>query len=286
MYQSQLKKRFIIGSANFSQNYGADSTRVSEKQIKKILDLAKKNKIYKVDTAEAYLKQKNIFSKVDSKFKFIYKVNPNKNWLSLEFSQKKLEYFLNNVNNNKLDTILFHDTKILFKKEGMKIFDNLESLKKQKYFNKIGISIYDMDDLDYIISNYNIDIVQCPYNILDNRILITGWFDKLKKIGIETHIRSIFLQGLLVNKNVYKKKFFKKWYNALHQWFSLIQENDISPIDYCLSDILKYDFDRIIIGINSYDNFKEILNFKKIDNDDKLNIKTNDIKLIDPRNWK
>ena len=35
MYQSQLKKRFIIGSANFSQNYGADSTRVSEKQIKK-----------------------------------------------------------------------------------------------------------------------------------------------------------------------------------------------------------------------------------------------------------
>ena len=222
---------------------------------------------------------------MDSKFKFIYKVNPNKNWLSLEFSQKKLEYFLNNVNNNKLDTILFHDTKILFKKEGMKIFDNLESLKKQKYFNKIGISIYDMDDLDYIISNYNIDIVQCPYNILDNRILITGWFDKLKKIGIETHIRSIFLQGLLVNKNVYKK-IFKKWYNALHQWFSLIQENDISPIDYCLSDILKYDFDRIIIGINSYDNFKEILNFKKIDNDDKLNIKINDIKLIDPRNWK
>ena len=223
---------------------------------------------------------------MDSKFKFIYKVNPNKNWLSLEFSQKKLEYFLNNVNNNKLDTILFHDTKILFKKDGMKIFDNLESLKKQKYFNKIGISIYDMDDLDYIISNYNIDIVQCPYNILDNRILITGWFDKLKKIGIETHIRSIFLQGLLVNKNVYKKKFFKKWYNSLHQWFSLIQENDISPIDYCLSDILKYDFDRIIIGINSYDNFKEILNFKKIDNDDKLNIKINDIKLIDPRNWK
>ena len=286
MYQSQLKKRFIIGSANFSQNYGADSTKVSEIQIKKILDLAKKYKINKIDTAEAYLKQNNIFSKVDSKFKFIYKVNPNKNWLSFEFSKKKLEYFLNNINNNKLDTILFHNTKILFKKDGMKIFDNLESLKNQKYFNKIGVSIYDMDDLDYIISNYNIDIVQCPYNILDNRILITGWFDKLKKIGIETHIRSIFLQGLLVNKNVYKKKFFKKWYNSLHQWFSLIKENNISPIDYCLSDILKYDFDRVIIGLNSYDNFKEILNFKRINIHDKLNIKINDMKLIDPRNWK
>ena len=49
-----------------------------------------------------------------------------------------------------------------------------------------------MDDLDYIISNYNIDIVQCPYNILDNRILITGWFDKLKKIGIETTLDLYF----------------------------------------------------------------------------------------------
>lgn len=286
MIQSQLKKRLIIGSANFSQSYGADKTKVSELQIKKILDLAKKNNIYKIDTAETYLKQKKIFSKIDNKFKFIYKIIPSNEWLSLEFSLKKLEYFLNNLNKNKIDTLLFHDTKILFKKEGIKIFDNLENLKKRKYFKKIGISIYDTNDLDYITSNYNFDIVQCPYNILDNRILMTGWFDKLKKIGIETHIRSIFLQGLLVNKNVYQKPFFKKWYKVFHQWFSLIQKNKISPIDYCLSDILKYDFDRVIIGLNNYDNFKEILNFKKIDNNEKFNININDIKLIDPRNWK
>ncbi len=286
MIQSQLKKRLIIGSANFSQSYGADKTKVSELQIKKILDLAKKNNIYKIDTAETYLKQKKIFSKIDNKFEFIYKIIPSNEWLSLDFSLQKLEYFLNNLNKNKIDTLLFHDTKILFKKEGIKIFDNLENLKKRKYFKKIGISIYDTNDLDYITSNYNFDVVQCPYNILDNRILMTGWFDKLKKIGIETHIRSIFLQGLLVNKNVYQKPSFKKWYNVFHQWFCLIQKNKISPIDYCLSDILKYDFDRVIIGLNNYDNFKEILNFKKIDNNEKFNININDIKLIDPRNWK
>ncbi len=286
MNQSQLKKKFIIGSANFSQSYGADKIKVSELQIKRILDLAKDNYIYKIDTAEAYLKQKKIFSKIDNKFKFIFKVIPNNKWLSLEFSMKKLEDFLNNLNNNKIETILFHDTKILFKKDGRKIFDNLEILKKKRYFKKIGVSIYDTYDLDYITSNYNIDIIQCPYNILDNRILMTGWYDKLKKIGIETHIRSIFLQGLLVNKTIYRKQFFNKWYKVLHQWFSLIEENNISPIDYCLSDLLKYDFDRVIIGLNSYDNLKKILNFKKIEHNEKFNININDKNLIDPRNWK
>ena len=48
------------------------------------------------------------------------------------------------------------------------------------------------------------------YNILDRRILKSKWFNKLKIRGIEIHVRSIFLQGLLVNKTIHKKQ-FKKW---------------------------------------------------------------------------
>ena len=56
---------------------------------------------------------------------------------------------------------------------------------------------------------YNIDVVQIPYNILDKRVIYSGWYRKLKKIGIEVHARSIFLQGLLVNKSIYKKNTLK-----------------------------------------------------------------------------
>ena len=59
------------------------------------------------------------------------------------------------------------------------------------------------------MSNYNLDVIQCPFNILDKRILTSGWYDKLKNKEKEIHIRSIFLQGLLVNKLFYKKKFLK-----------------------------------------------------------------------------
>ena len=45
--------------------------------------------------------------------------------------------------------------------------------------------------------------------ILDRRILTSGWFDYLKKYGVEIHVRSIFLQGLLVNKLIHKKNILK-----------------------------------------------------------------------------
>jgi hypothetical protein len=143
-----------------------------------------------------------------------------------------------------------------------------------------------VDCLNYIISNYKINVVQCPYNILDKRILESKWSNKLKKNRIEVHVRSIFLQGLLVNKKIYKKKYFKKWKPKISKWFESLKKNKISPIEYCLNDLLKSDFDKIIIGIGKYDDFKEILGFRSIKNTDKvidLNIK--DSKLIDPRRW-
>ena len=56
--------------------------------------------------------------------------------------------------------------------------------------------------------HYDFDVIQCPYNILDRRIISSGWYDKLKK-GIEIHVRSIFLQGLLKSFSLLKKNTLK-----------------------------------------------------------------------------
>lgn len=281
-----LKKRLIIGSANFTQRYGADSIKIKNNEIKKILNLAKKNSIYQIDTAETYINKKDVFKNIDKKFKFSTKIIPNSKWVSLEFCQKELERHFKTLNNNKIETILFHDVKVLFTKNGFKIFRNLEILKKKKYFQKIGLSIYDTQCLSYMIANYDFDVVQCPYNILDRRILASGWFDKLKSKGIEIHIRSIFLQGLLVNKLVYKKQYFEKWKKKFSEWFIWLENNNISPIDYCFSDLLNYDFDKIIIGINNSKNLEEVINFRTINKKKMINFSISDKKLIDPRNWK
>lgn len=285
MNKFQLKKRIILGSANFTQKYGADSTKVKSNEVKKILNFAKKNNIYKIDTAEGYLKDKQIFKNVDKKLKITSKIITNYKWASAEYCLKRLESHFKNLNTNKIETLLLHDPKILFTQNGLKVFRNLENLKNKKYFSKIGMSIYDTDQLDYLTSEFNIDIIQCPYNILNKKILSSGWFDRLKNLGLKIHVRSLFLQGLLVNKSIYKKKYFKRWEKKFSRWFLALEDNNISPIDYCLSDIMNYDFDGIVIGINSLDNFKEILNFRKINIDKIYNLKINDLKLIDPRKW-
>ena len=286
MSQSNFKKKLVLGSANFSQKYGADKIKLDLNEIKKILSYAKDNNIKKIDTAEGYFYDTSYFKFLKKRFKLITKVIPNYQWSSLSFCEQELINHIKYMENNKIETLLFHDLKILFTKIGKKIFNNLEVLKERGYFKKIGISIYDTDCLKYLISNYNIDVVQCPYNLLDKRIIYSGWLHKLKKREIEVHARSIFLQGLLVNQKVYKKIYFKKWRNKFSKLFKYLRKRGISPVNYCLNDAMDQNFDQIIIGVNSYNNLEEIINFNLIENKDKIDFTTKDLKLIDPRKWK
>lgn len=287
MNKAKLKRRLIIGSANFDYNYGVIPSKINPKEINKILNLAKKNSIFKIDTADSYFRKKNIFKNINKKFKIITKIKPDHKWQSIDFCYKKMNDHLNKFNSSSVQTVLFHDTDILFSAVGKKIFKNIEILKKKKLFKKIGISIYDVKCLKYLISNFDIDVVQCPYNILDKRIIISGWLNKLKLKRIEIHVRSVFLQGILLNNAVFEKKYFMKWKKEFYKWFNSLEKNNISPLDYCLNDLLDHDFDQVIIGINNYNNLKEIINFKVIKNKNKIsNFRVNDLKLIDPRNWK
>ena len=66
-----------------------------------------------------------------------------------------------------------------------------------------------------------------------------------------------------------------------------MENYNISPIDYCINNLIKYDFDQIIIGVNNLNHLNEIINFKNIKNFKKLNqFKIYDLKLIDPRKWR
>lgn len=286
MDKNKFKKKLIIGSANFMNNYGVNKYRVNNKEIKKIIHSAKKYNILKIDTADSYLKNKSIYKNLNSKFKFTTKIIPDMRWRSLEFCEKKFEKHSSKLYNNRIDTFFLHDYRILLNKNGSKIYQNIENLKKRKFFKKIGISIYDFSKLNYILYNYDLDVIQSPYNILDKRIIKTGWYDRLKKKKIEIHIRSVFLQGLLIDKQIHLNKYFKIWKKSISKWFIFLKNNNISPLDYCLTDLLKYDFDGIVIGINKSKNLKEIINFKKINKDKFLNMETNDLRLIDPRKWK
>ena len=153
---------------------------------------------------------------------------------------------------------------------------------------KIGVSIYSYLTLDKVLNKYKFDVVQLPFNIFDRRLLTNKYFQKIKNKEIEIHIRSIFLQGLLLRD--YKKipKYFKKWKRIFLSWEKWCEKKNISKLQSCLNFVSSYKkIDKVIIGVADEKELIQILKcIKKISKNYPKKIFLNDIKLIDPRKWK
>ena len=91
---------------------------------------------------------------------------------------------------------------------GTAIVKELLVLRERNIISKIGISIYSPEILEEISELCCFDIVQAPFNIFDQQLLLSGWSDKLKEIGVEIHTRSVFLQGLLLMKQASLPTYF------------------------------------------------------------------------------
>ena len=194
---------------------------------------------------------------------------------------------LKNLKVKKLECLLLQNADVLLGKNGNEIYKSIKDIKKQKFTNKIGLSIYDFTILKKIINKFKFDLIQVPFNILDQRLVKKGWLKKLKNKKIEVHVRSIFLQGILLLKNNQlpkKLNYLKKSWIIWEKW---LKKNKFDPLQICLSFVLRHKhLDGIIVGQNSLRQFEQILKSKIIkDNFQLPNLKIKNRKLIDPREW-
>ena len=282
-----LLKKFVLGTANFSMKYGIKNKQnfLKKNSINEILKELTRSKILFIDTAKAYGEtEKNLGSLNLKKFKIITKIN----YIKKKFNTRE-EIFksLNNLKINKLYGVLIHNTKILKKPSGKRVYRDLIILKKKGLIKKIGYSINSPKELNSYFKKFKPDIIQTPLNVFDQRILNSGWMSQLFSKKIEIHIRSIFLQGLLlIKKNKIPKKFlvYKKDFN---KWYSWLRKNKMSQLEGCLNFVSSQkQVSKVVIGVDSAYQLKKILR-TKIKND-KLNfsiLKTNKSKLINPRLW-
>ena len=180
---------------------------------------------------------------------------------------------------------MIHNSKNLLDKRGKKIYEALLNLKRKKVINKIGVSIYKFDQINYLIKKFNLDIIQLPFNLIDRRLLNKRLINNLKKKKIEIHVRSIFLQGLLLRNKLPGK--FEKWNNIWSKIKILKQKKKIDNLACCIQFIKKYPkINNIVIGIENLKQIEETLNEFKMKR--KIifpNIQCKDEKLINPSLW-
>ena len=284
--------KIALGSAQFGMKYGVanKSNPASVDEVQSILDLAWKSNINVIDTAAGYGKSEKILGNIGvNKWKIITKIP------SLENKKGNLRsIILDHVNNSlnalgveKLHGLLLHNPLDLLKEEGSSITSTLNELKEFGIIENIGFSIYSPDSLPKLLKKLHPDIVQAPFNILDQRLLTSGWLKELNSQDIQVHARSIFLQGLLLMEPCDRPSYFDYWKSVLNNWDNFILKNNFSRVEACLGFVSQHsDVSNIVLGIDNIYHLKELLKISNslIDINVK-NLSSEDVLLLDPRNW-
>jgi aryl-alcohol dehydrogenase-like predicted oxidoreductase len=285
--------RIVLGTVQFGLDYGVANSqgKVSLTAATEILKCAYLAGINTLDTAIAYGNSEDCLGqigvrdwKVISKLPDIpHETNDIQHWVkeSLQGSLRRLQI-------SQLYGLLLHRPQQLLTDKGQELYNTLNLMKAEGLVNKIGISIYSPDELDLLFDRFSFDLVQAPFNIFDRSLEQSGWLSRLKDVEVEVHVRSIFLQGLLLMNPSDRPVYFNQWYPLWTEWEKWLHTNNLTALQACLNFVLSnHNIDHVIIGVDSILQLKEILatiSLETVKPLDKLNC--NDPNLINPSRWK
>ncbi|QUI70400.1 aldo/keto reductase [Pseudoalteromonas sp. M8] len=284
--------RLALGTVQFGLDYGVNNPqgKTLDSELDSILNLAAKHNIDLLDTATAYGNAIERLGKRDlSPFKVVSKLKPIQGerlaTVDIDNCLQEVENTVKQLNVTQLHAIMLHNAGDLSKPECDVL---LQELKRSQFATKVGASFYSQQPILNLCKSNQLDIVQLPLNVADQSALNTGLLNQLKQNGCEVHIRSVFLQGLLLMTSI--PDYFEPWKNWFRHYKQLIASLDTNPIELCLG-IAKHlnSVDRIVIGANSLGQLADIINsYNKcdIDHSQLVSLATEDENFINPVNWK
>lgn len=183
--------------------------------------------------------------------------------------------------------LLSHRPEQLLEPGGEQLYYALQKLKQDGLVGKIGISIYDPLELDALFKRYDFDIVQAPFNILDCRLIDSGWLSRFSKQGTELHVRSVFLQGILLMNISNRPGKFDRWGPLWASYENWLKQTGLTPLQACLRHALSFlEISKVVIGVDSLSQLKEILlaasgPFPIVP----AELHANDVDLLNPARW-
>ena len=287
--------KVILGTAQFGLDYGINNKvgKPTYETVVKILDLAFKKNINILDTAEAYGDSQEVIGHYHlgslNLFKVITKFSPSRKDLPNNIS-KRIEWNLNTLKVESLYGYMFHSFKdfktyfSLFEKE-------LLLMKDEGIIEKIGVSLNSNEEIEDVLNCNHIDLIQLPFNLLDNNNQRKKTLIKAKEKGVEIHTRSVFLQGLFFRNTKLLQGNLKCLEAHLKQLHKLTTEN-LKMNDIALNYVIKQPFvDAVLIGVDDASQLKRNLDsvnkYIPISILESINsIKVHKKELLNPVNWR
>jgi len=278
--------KIALGTVQFGLDYGVSnlSGQVAINDVKKILDVARDNGINTLDTAPGYGNSEKVLGKVGiSDYQIVTKT------ISLnDDADKVIDGFhksLKNLNTDQVKGLLIHNIDDIKNKQFTILFSKLNRLKEEGLINKIGFSTYTPEQVNFLLVNFDFDLIQLPFNVFDARLTEGGQLTALKNQGVEIHARSVFLQGVLLNFDNLSD-YFLTWQKQFEDYQKIVKESGQSLLEYALNFALNtQELDEILVGVDNVNQLTDIVSASKLDTSLKA-FSINDINLLNPSLWK
>ena len=282
--------RIVLGGAQLGLPYGIlnGGETLSREEVACILDTAVDHGIDSIDTAIAYGQSESIIGETSqNRFNIISKLPPLPVDISnvSEWVHSQVQGSLSRLKCTSLEALLLHRPQDLTGAQGAELYAAIGSLIAEKMIHRFGVSIYSPDDLEGIIGTFDIHVVQAPLNVFDRRIL--GVTDQLSALNIEVHVRSIFLQGVLIASPQDRPQRFEPWSEHFALFDEWVRSSGVSAMACCMGFALQQSgIAKLVIGTTSAESLDEIMN--SIPNsvlEVPTHLQSSVEQLIDPRFW-
>lgn len=285
-----MPTEIILGTVQLGLNYGINNSigKPSLPDAFEILDFAWKNGVRYLDTADAYGDAQSIIGLYQEETQNRFHINSKftANSISVE---NQLNKTLGELKSEKLNIYFFHNFKDY--KNNPALLNELLVLKQSNRIDKIGLSVYDKEEMRLAIVEPEIDVIQTPYNLLDNSNERGELLVEAKAHNKLIQIRSVFLQGLFLKSPESLPARLSPLKQSLEAIHTIAKNANLTIQELAVSYILEQPLiDEIILGVENVEQLEENLkllhtNFPNTISNEIDQIKINETELLYPKNW-
>jgi aryl-alcohol dehydrogenase-like predicted oxidoreductase len=287
-----MSPRLVLGTVQFGMPYGISNRtgQVSLAGVRSILDGARAAHIDTLDTAVAYREAEQRLGEAGVRdFRVVTKLppRPTDSTGAAAWVEQTVEQSLRRLGVTRLHGLLLHRARDLIGADGRGILGKMRELQAAGHVSRLGVSVYDPEELDEVVPIFEPEIVQAPFNVFDRRLATSGWLSRLAAEGVAVHVRSVFLQGLLLLPAAQRPAQFAPWRELFARWDAWLQRERLSPLRACLAFALSHrDVDGVVFGVESREQLDEIIASAVPGVAVPEELSTADPDLINPGRWK
>ncbi len=248
--------KLCLGTVQFGMKYGIKNElgrQPTDEESFAVLRAAKKGGVEFLDTASVYGEAEDLLGCFDVGHAGFHVISKLRSWGQQKIDKEavllEIEASLQRLKIKKLYGYMLHRAEDM---NNETVIQGMVAAKERDYTGHIGVSVYDPKEALRVVQSGIWDMIQIPYNVLDQRLDETGFFELARKNHVKVFARSAFLQGLLLMEVEHLPTHLQKVRPYIEKFRQIVAKNHYAPEEgamlysYCHPGI-----DYVVFGVDT-----------------------------------